>query len=41
MSVKVGGTSEVSLPYTKQKSMSKKQNQKVINAKKAAASKGK
>ena len=41
MSVKGGGTSKVCLPYAKYKSMSKKQKQKVINAKKSAASKGK
>ena len=40
MSVKGGGTSKVCLPYNKYKSMSPEQRQKVINAKKSAASKG-
>ncbi len=41
MAVKGGGTSKVCLPYNKYKSMSKAERQKVINAKRSAASKGK
>ena len=40
MAVKGGGNSKVCLPYNKYKSMSPEQRQKVINAKKSAASKG-
>ena len=39
--VKGGGTRKVCLPYAKYKSMSKAERQKVINAKRAAAAKGK
>ena len=39
--VKGGGTRKVCLPKAKVASMSKEERQKVINAKKAAASKGK
>ena len=38
---KGGGTRKVCLPYKKWKSMSKEERQKVINAKKSAAAKGK
>ena len=38
MAVKGGGTSKVCLPYNKYKSMSKAERQKVINAKRSAAS---
>ena len=41
MSVNGGGTYKVCLPYAIYKSMSKEQRQKVINAKRSAASKGK
>ena len=39
--IKGGGTKKVCLPYAKYKSMSKAERQKVINAKRAAGSKGK
>ena len=39
--IKGGGTKKVCLPYKKWKSMSKEERQKVINAKKSAAAKGK
>jgi|TARA_R100001460_G_scaffold5941_3_gene15995 hypothetical protein len=39
--VKGGGTRKVCLPAAKVRSMSKEERQKVVNAKKAAASKGK
>jgi len=39
--IKGGGTRKVCLPYKKWKSMSKEERQKVINAKKSAAAKGK
>ena len=39
--IKGGGTKKVCLPYKKWKSMSKEETQKVINAKKSAAAKGK
>ena len=41
MAVKGGGTRKVCLPDAKYKSMSKSARQKVINAKKSAAAKGK